>query len=72
MAEPLNDISRKVRGRRARATVARRLAAYYTVMISGLEADAESFFDRVMQIDAERRSDLAAQGQRHSPPLAPR
>ena len=52
--------------------MARRLAADYTVMISGLEADAESFFDRVMQIDAERRSDLAAQGQRHSPPLAPR
>lgn len=56
MTDPSNERKGKTDRRRARASVAQRMAAYYNSLVQGLEADAEGFFDRVMEIDAERRS----------------
>ena len=54
--EQTNDPMKKALERKARRTVAERVALYYHSLLDRLETDAEGFFGRVMQIDAQRRS----------------
>ena len=51
-----NEERKKAQERKARRTVANRLALYYHSLMDGLETDAEGFFDRVMQLEAQRRA----------------
>ena len=52
----MTDPMKKALERKGRRTVAERVALYYHSLSDRLETDAEGFFDRVMQIDAQRRS----------------
>ena len=50
------DDKRKRREREARRFVARRMVGYYCSLMGSPEEDAESVFERVVAIDAQRRS----------------
>ena len=68
MTEPESDPGRRVRQRAVLATIAERLSAYHGSLVKSLEADAEDFFNRVMTLDAERRS-AASTASNHAQPV---
>ena len=45
--------------------MAKRLALYYRSLLDSLETDAEGFFDRVMQLEAQRQARAAVLTLRH-------
>ena len=58
MIEPQDDHARRNRERRARATVAQRVADYYNSLLNGLDMDADAFFERVMQAHGQPQAAL--------------
>ena len=50
----MKELMKKTRERQARQTVAEHVLRYYYGLFYTLEADAESFFDRVMELHAKR------------------
>jgi len=50
----MKELMKKTRERQARQTVAEHVLRYYYGLFYTLEADAESLFDRVMELHAKR------------------
>ena len=51
---PTDDPVKKALERKARRTVAERVALYYHSLMDTLEVDAEGFFDRVTRLEEQR------------------
>ena len=54
-----NDPMKRALERKARRTVAERVVLYYHSLLDSRETDAQGFFDRVTQLEEQRRGRVA-------------